>query len=300
MIRYKMPSKNRKNNKKNFKRNYKKARAKVVEKKRRESAEVQIRNSTNGAGATGSFSANYPNTTDYTNLSVTTGVNLLPLRSFYRMSRGDRGNQMEGTQVYSHDLYMKGMVTGMLEPDINDAPTELYLVCGWIKDKVGYTDFTTPSQKNATRTDLESFVLAQVKQHFDANVDQMRYRQARKDNIKITKYQRLRNPEQADYNEDLPFSAHWRIKRKVTYTKCTSLPGNNDLIQNSSATPGVTIDMTDQFKEDTDTLGGDKEGFLPLNSWLPFSLIYSPQFKDFGSGTVPKVKFNDIHYFTDS
>lgn len=297
MIRYKMPSKNRKNNrKKNFNRNYKKARAKVVEKKRRESAKVQIRNSTNGEGIT--FSANYPDTTKYTNLSTTTAVNLLPLRSFYRVSRGERGDQMQGVQIMSHDLYLKGQIDHLATS--NGEPANLFFVCGWVKDKLGFTDFSTPSVANATRTDLENFVLAQVKQHFDENVDQMRYREAKKDNIKITKYQRIRNPEQDAYNQDLKFDAHWRIKRKTTYTKCASLAGNNDLIQNSSSTPGVTIDMTDQFKEDIDTLGGDKGGYLPLQSFIPFALLYNPDFGEFGPNELPAVKYNDIHYFTDS
>jgi len=272
MRRYKMPPKRRKNNKKNFKRNYKRARAKVVEKKRRETAKVQIRNSTNGAGTT--FSANYPDTTKYTSLDGTTAVNLLPLRSFYRISRGERGDQMQGVQIMSHDLYLKGQINALSPQSAPTIiPANLFFVCGWVKDKLGFTDFSTPSVANATRTDLENFVLAQVKQHFDENVDQMRYREAKKDNIKITKYQRIRNPQTDDYNQDLKFDAHWRIKRKTTYTKCAPLAGNNDLIQNSSSTPGVTIDMTDQFKEDIDTLGGDKGGYLPLQSCLPFALL---------------------------
>jgi hypothetical protein len=300
MIWYNMPPKNAKSSrKKNFNRNYKRARAKVVEKKRRESAKIQIRNSTNGAGST--FSANYPDTTKFTNLSTSTGVNLLPLRSFYRMSRGERGDQMQGVQIYSHDLYLKGQISDLKNQYFADTgPAPIFFVAGWVKDKLGFTDYTTPTVATATRSDLENFVLAQVKQHFDDQKDEMRYREAKKDNIKITKYQRLRNPEQDDYNHNIKFDCHWSIKRKTTYTKCADLAGNNDLIQNSSSTPGVTIDMTDQFKEDTDQLGGDKGGFLPLESWLPFALIYAPNFTDFESNSPPQVKFNDIHYFTDA
>jgi len=58
--------------------------------------------------------------------------------------------------------------------------------------------------------------------------------------------------------------------------------------------------MTDQFKEDIDTLGGDKGGFMPLQSWLPFALLYNPDFDQFSPNHQPAVKYNDIHYFTDS
>jgi len=88
---------------------------------------------------------------------------------------------MQGVQIMSHDLYLKGQINHLANGE--GEPANLFFVCGWIKDKLGFTDFSTPSVANATRTDLENFVLAQVKQHFDENVDQMRYREAKKDNI---------------------------------------------------------------------------------------------------------------------
>lgn len=290
---YKMPPKRKPSNKKgDFRRQYKKNRRRVEETKRRESAEIQIRNSTNGAGVT--FSSNYPDTTKPTALSNTTCITLLPLRSYYRMSRGNRKNQMIGTQIFSKDLYLKGEVSPTPSTSVSDK--EVYFVCGWVKDKLGYTDFTTPTVATATRSNLESFVLNQVKEHFDTEKDFLRYREAKKDNIKITKYQRLRHPMDADNMSPIQLRGHWSVNRKVTYTKCLALPGNNDLIQNSSSTPGVVIDMTDTFTEDVDKLGGDKGGFLPLESWLPFALIYQKDFTLGESGAY--VAYNDIHYFT--
>lgn len=55
--------------------------------------------------------------------------------------------------------------------------------------------------------------------------------------------------------------------------------------------------MTDSFKEDIDALGGDVGGWLPLESWLPFALIYN---RSAPSDHGIKVAFNDIHYFTDA
>lgn len=285
--------------KKNFKKNYRKHRARVTETKRRESAEISIRNSTNGAGVT--FSPNYLDTTAATDISVGTGITMLPLRSFYRMSRGQRKNQMIGTQIYAKDLYLKGFIdSGKNHPGPDLTAEPLYLVCGWVKDKLGFTDFTTPTQANATRTDLEAFVAAQLRQHFDSAEDKLRYREAKKDNIKIDKYQRLLSPPGLDAGNAMPlqFKAHWKVNRKTTYTQCTSLPGLNDLIQNSSASPGVTIDMTDQLKDSNDTLGGDIGGYLPLESWLPFSCLYQPGHLAHPTNAPYSVQFNDILYFT--
>lgn len=288
------PKKNRSRKPKNPNfRKFKKNRRRVEETKRRESAEIQIRNSTNGAGVT--FSSNYPDTTKPTALSNTTCISLLPLRSYYRMSRGNRKNQMIGTQIFSKDLYLKGEVAPMSQ-STSVSDKEIYFVCGWVKDKLGYTDFTSPTVATATRSNLESFVLNQVKEHFDTEKDFLRYREAKKDNIKVTKYQRLRHPMDADNMTPIQLRGHWPVNRKVTYTKCLALPGNNDLIQNSSATPGVVIDMTDTFTEDVDKLGGDKGGFLPLESWLPFALIYQKDFT-LGESNI-SVAYNDIHYFT--
>lgn len=287
-----MPPKKKPAKKKGNFRNYKRNRARVAETKRRESAEVQIRNSTNGAGVT--FSSNYPDTTKPTAISTSTAVNLLPLRSFYRMSQGSRKNQMLGTQVFSKDIYLKGEV--QINTQISEKET--YFVCGWVQDKLSFTDFTTPSRANATRTDLESFVLDQVKQHFDESVDQLRFREAKKDNIKITKYQKLQHPMDSANIGPVEIKGHWPVNRKTTYTKCAKLAGNNELIQNSSSTPGVTIDMTDSFKEDIDTLGGDTFGFLPLESWLPFALVYCRTFDEPASQSMT-IAYNDIHYFTD-
>lgn len=282
--------------KKNFKKNFKKNRARVVETKRREDAFTSIRNSNNGAGVT--FSSNYPDATKLTQTSATQSITLLPLRSFYRMSQGNRKDQMESNQIMAKTLYMKGII----ETAHGTGP--IYLVTGMVQDKLGLTDFTVPTSKAATRTDLEAFVEAQVKQHFDEKKDELRYREAKKDNIKIHSYQRLLNPDTVlpDNQQGLPvhFKAHWNMNRKVTYTKGTSLPGNNDLIQNSSLTPGVTIDMTDTFKESTDSVGGDISNYYPNFNWLPFACFYIPDaMSDDGVNvTYYQFKYNNILYFT--
>lgn len=282
----------RKNNQKKFnkKRNFRKNRARVVETKRRE-AEFSsgIRNSTNGAGA--SFSANYPSIIKPTSLA-SHKVTLLPLRSFYRTSKGTRPDQMIGTEIFCKNIYAKGTVMGL--PPTN--AQECYVVAGWIRDRLGFTEFTTPTQMAATRTDLENFVLNQLKQHFDGDNEEMRYREKKLDNIKITHYRKLQHPKEAAYQDKVDFKVHWNVNRKVAYTNCTALAGGNDLvIQTVAGQPANTIDLTNVAKENVDDAGGDTAGYLPLNSHLPFLMLYTPEEPSPGSLTV---SYNNITYFT--
>lgn len=298
-----MPAK--KNGKNNRRRPRKSVPRSSVEVKRREDADIQIRNSTNANGT--AMSANYPGYyAKATQLPTSTTLTMLPIRSFLRMSRGDRKNQMLGNTVNSKSIYMKGMIgtykAGVSNELLKDTAwsNKIYLCTGWVKDTTSFTDFTTPTLAAATRDDVENFIANQIQQHFDQFSDQMRYREKKKDNIKIDKYQLLTSGDdtQAAQSDGLPFKAYWKTDRKVVYSECARLLGNNEIVQNSSASPGVTINMTDSFKESSDALGGDSGGFIPNNSWLPFACLIQPDV-DPTSAIQPGVLYNTIHYFTD-
>lgn len=291
-----MPAKKNKGKpRKNFNRKFKKQRAKRVETKKREHALIAIRNSTNGAGV--SFSSFYPDTTKAT--AMTAVLSMLPVRSFYRTSRGNRPDQMEGSSIYCKNIYMKGKITGL--PASN--AVEAYIISGIVQDKLGLSEFTSPTVTQATRQTVEDFIYNQVRQHFDEKKDEMRYRTAKKDNIKILSYKKLTHPADAAFNNDIDFKCHWKWNRKVTYTRCrdpqddAALQGNNALIPAADAGDLNDVDFTDAFKNHTDTYGGDIGQYLPLNSWLPFSLVYVPKFADISPGTL-NLQYNDVTYFT--
>jgi hypothetical protein len=286
-----MAPKRRKNQKKRAPmKNFQQKRRKVVETKRREMSDIAIRNSDRGLGTT--FSTNYPDPHPTAGLPLSAGqsVTLLPLRSFYRMSRGNRKNQMIGNEIKSLSLYSKSSLYGL--PANNSV--EVFQVCGWIKDTLSLTQFTTPTLYAANRDTLETWILEQLKQHFDSANDEFRYREAKKDNILITKYRQLQHPKEAAYQDKVDFKGSWKTNRKVVYSPCASLSGSNDLITEPDES-GNTIDMTDQFKQNGDVLGGDIGGFIPNNSWCPFELLYCPKPPSPGSVTF---KTNNIHYFT--
>lgn len=298
-LEYKMPPKKQYNKKRRngFKKNFRKQRARRVETKRREHAEIAIRNSTGGAGNT--FSAYYPDPTKATSISSSTAMSMMPIRSFYRMSKGTRPNQMIGNEIFSKSLYLKGKITGLPANNTQEA----FLYWGWVQDKLGLSDFTTPHVNNATRTDVENFILNQVKQHFDEQGDEMRYREKKKDNIKIVGVRKLQHPQDASYQDSVDFKCSWRTSRKVVYTQGRSIitpgqqeAGNNQNVVDSTTAPHV-VDLTDSFKDSSDAKGGDIGVFLPLNSWLPFALIFVPNYSAVSPGTI-QIMYNDIHYFT--
>ncbi len=295
------PKKNQKKRNNNFNKKFNRQRQRRVEVKRREHAEIAIQNSSSGTGIT--FSANYPDPTKATAISASVALSMMPIRSFYRMSKGTRPNQMIGNEVFSKSLYMKGKITGL--PANNTI--EAFLYWGWIKDRLGYTDFTTPTRATATREDLEDFVLNQLKQHFDEKSDEMRYRQNKSDNIKITGVRKLQHPNDAQLQDQIAFKCSWKTGRKVVYTKCledystsTGAPwkGNNSLFADASEGHGEGgINLTDTATQSGDGLPGDIGTYLPLNSWLPFALVYVPEYASVSPGTI-QIQYNDIHYFT--
>ena len=295
-----MPPKKRKNRpKRNFKKQYRKQRRAVVETKRREAQELAIRNSVNGAGAPGTFNASYPDlmgtaTAGAFQFSATTAINNLPIQSFLRMSRGKRKNQLEGVQAYVKDIYMKLSV----QTHVLSSIAPVYFVCGWIQANPDYNDFSTPTLKNATQTDLNNFIGAHLEQHFDEYQDHLRYREAKKDAIKILKYQRIQTDDTVTPpGDEVHLKMHWKVNRKVTYQEGQRQAGSNELVQNSDVTPGVTITMTEAFKDSGDQLGGDSQNLMPCpRQYLPFAIIYSPQFKS--ATSQPQYSYNNITYFT--
>lgn len=286
------PKKNGRKNNKN--RNFRPKPKKEI--KKREQELISIRNSNDGAGVT--FSAFYPSMIKAN--AVTATLSMLPVRSFYRMSRGQRVDQMIGTEISSKSLYLKGKILGL--PPNNSV--EAFIVHGWVKDRLGFTDFTTPTKANATREDVETFVYNQCRQHFDEKSDEMRYRTAKKDNILIKGYRKLQHPKEASYQDDVDFKCTWKTGRKVVYTECYKLDSDSDpqnTAGNNSLTTGVgggpVINLTDTAEEQGDALGGDIGQFLPLNSWLPFALVYIPKISDISPGSI-QLQYNSVHYFS--
>lgn len=277
--------------------------------KRREHAEIAIRNTDGGLGVT--FSPFYPDPTKPTPISSSTAMSLMPIRSFYRVSKGTRPNQMIGNEIFSKSLYLKGKVTGL--PANNSV--ESFVYWGWVQDKLSITDFTTPTVGAATRTDLEDFIVSQVKQHFDNPKDEMRYREKKKDNIKIVGVRKLQHKEDASYNDEVDFKCSWRTNRKVVYTSCydptflngapvgstsTAVAGSNYcLVSNGTQGSVADINVTDthdDVQSNSPALAGDIGQLLPLNNWLPFALVFTPKYADISPGTI-QIQYNDIHYF---
>jgi len=267
------------------------------ETKKRESAEIQIRNSTDGAGVT--FSSFYPDTTKEN--ALTGELSIMPVRSFYRMSKGSRPNQMIGNEIFSKQLHLKGRIMGLP----SDNSVQAYLVHGFIKSALGFNNSTTPNIGSANREAVETFIANQLTEHFNDRQDEMRYRTAKKDNIQVLGYRKLQHKTEALYQDDIKFDVSWPQNRKVVYTECAQYyasnqapNGNNPVIITSNSNTGSqSVNITDSnHHAQLDELLGDVAQYLPLQDRkLPFALIYIPKYND-ATATI-SVKYNDVHYF---
>ncbi len=129
----------------------------------------------------------------------------------------------------------------------------------------------------------------------------MRFRENKKDNIKIVGVRKLVHPGDAAFQDSVDFKCSWKTNRKIPYTRCHQ-PSEGDLFAGNNSTfvdathDGNHLDLTDS-SNDVGQLGGDTGQNLPLNSWLPFCFLYTPEFAAISPGTI-QVQYNDIHYFT--
>ena len=131
----------------------------------------------------------------------------------------------------------------------------------------------------------------------------MRFADKKKDNIKILGYRKLQHKDDALYNDSIDFKCSWRTNRKVTYTRCyqpqvgdeSTWAGNNYSFVTMDQPGGGVVDMTD-VQNQMGELGGDIAQYLPLNSYLPFCLLYCPQFASVSPSSVT-IEYNDVSYF---
>lgn len=224
-------------------------------------------------------------------------------------------------------------------------PTKVYLICGWITQSMNYPVSNSPSPSLPAQTQadvdaIETYITQQLKPYFDDDEDKLQFRPKQTTNIKIEKYVQLRPKlDSAIGTQAVP------IHTMATTFDGQAVPSggsgqpnliaygpNNDAsissanVRSSTNTSGhgsipevakshswkcmKKLALT-EGKEAGFT--NDKQNLYPNNSWLPFAVIYNPNFEqqvantlvDPVTGRFTQVQFmeyrhNDAHYFTDS
>lgn len=270
-----------------------KRRAPLVELKERKKAEVSLRN----ASVAGVASASYPFTINATNISNTTSFTLLNLTPFTRMSQGLSDSQMIGRSVFSKRLRLKCEFQYPEGLDIVAHPQRTFLICGWVTVPTAFTSETTPTEANATMSDVRTHLIHQLQELYNQKEDSLRFLRKKASNYRIESYRRIR-PNMNRAIAPAPFttaeagttsggavplirlSHTYKTGRKVFYTEGKSTATGNDA-------PDPDI-----------------ENFYVNNQQLPFALIYAEEHDKMlnpaGEEVNLTIRYNVNHEFTDS
>lgn len=259
----------------------------------------------------------------------------IPIQSFNRNSRGLYDYQMIGDQVLSRflnlrveirfpqgEIIYKNSALGS-ETTRNMMIQEnykLYMICGWVTAPLHAPVVDDSGDRRVvskiTQADLSQHIVSQIKPYFDDNVDPLSFTPKQTTNIKIEKYVRIK----PNLDEAIPTQA--APIQFVNGTSPTHLP--NGSIPNVIRTHSFKVNRKIRYDygDQPDDPGSevDYENNFPNNSWLPFCVLYAPQFASLSQqeqgSTDPAnrhtwaatdrqsshvfYRWNDQHNYTDS
>jgi len=254
----------------------------------------------------------------------------VPLRSWTRISQGFGENQVIGQSLFSKFLNFKLQVrfpdgnkvawddngTAVEIPNkMIEKPTKLYLVCGWITESLNYPLFSDtspslPAQSDAGQEAIDAYITQQLKPFFDDDEDKLQFRPKQTTNIKIEKYVKIApNLDKAIASQATPYQ-QWSNNLGENVNAIEPHGSIPDVYRSWSVTTNRKLPLT----QGTDTsFSVDKQNLYPNNSWIPFAVIYNPDYEsqannfktDPETGKLSQIqvltyRYNDAHYFTDS
>lgn len=306
-------------------------RAAIVETKQRVHSDVaQI----NGypAGAPQSDHINAVNPLNWRALPPDDAFTNIPLRSWTRNSHGFGENQVIGNNIFSKYLNFKLQVRFPDGSDISvpsvktpgtyvnvpnkmiEQPTKLYLICGWVTESLNYplssdVSPSLPAQADADGEAIANYITQQLKPFFDDDEDKLQFRPKQTTNIKIEKYVKISpNLDKAIATQAMPYQ-QWS----------NNLGENVNAIEPNGSIPDVYRSWSTKTNRKLPLTEGtevsiypvDKQNLFPNNSWIPFAVIYNPDYQfQLGNITIKdgevnqtqmmQYRWNDAHYFTDS
>ena len=331
--------------KKNVKNQLTLRRAPIVETKQRVSSDIAR---INGYEPGDNDVNNHNQPLNWRSIIVDDAFTMIPIDSFYRNVRGLEEYQMIGNTIFSKFLNMKfqfqfpeGKNIEMFSTQVNNSgqdpigtpyqvpnkmiqeSTKLYLICGWVTQNwncplnVELDEHSDPiagqrpQRDQATQEELRRYIENQLRPYFDDQYDKLEFRPKTTTNIKIEKYTRIK----PDLTHAIGTQAHPVVQgfneQGQTVTFATgSIPQVN---KSWSQKTNRKITYTDGAET---SLSTDKQNLYPNDSWLPFAVIYNPDYQQqlsnmilstnpeeqgrFTQVQMMRYRFNDAHYYTDS
>jgi hypothetical protein len=236
----------------------------------------------------------YPQPLLTLDVPLTDSYHMISLDPFTRMTQGYKEFEMLGDSVFSKTIQLK---TEISFPQGNDCivnPFRAYLICGWVTNPYGLSQYTSPTFDQANYLHLSEYIISQVKEHFDNTTDRLEFQEKVRTGIRIEKYSRLL-PKTAEsvfgprttMSSGAPAKVErrhtWKVNRKVHYTKGIEDTDNN-----------------------TKLYSGDElvQNWYPNDSWLPFACLYMPDFgkmnNEDGVRQTLQLRHNVLHSYSDS
>ncbi|AXH78457.1 MAG: hypothetical protein [Circular genetic element sp.] len=229
-------------------------------------------------------------------------LTILPINSFMNMNQGFDQSDMIGTSIFSK--YLKCKLEFQLPYGANQIrhPCDMFLIHGWITQPIGNTLHTTPDSVDFTRSNYTEHIEEQLLQYFNQRSDKLDYIPKITSNVKFEGYQKL------------------KVKRSTNLGPDPTTLALAGLQQNTGAHPPINMtvkwNMMKKVHYEKGTAGttvSPLEFYYPNHSWIPFVALYNPTAVEFlssvtypgsapGSNSPPDmyVRYNSIHYFTDS
>lgn len=241
-------------------------------------------------------------------LSNATAFNILPIWPYYKNQHGLHEGEVIGSSIFSKYLKCKLEFELPMGDNLIRHPAEVYLIHGWITQPTGATAHTTPSDKNMTPGFFMNHIDDQLQQYFNGRLDKLEIIPKRTSNLKIEGYRKLKVKERSNLGVNTG-----QFESGLNDT----LYGAKPLI-NMNCEWKCMKKIHLQHGADVEVVGpgGQITEFrYPNWSWIPFVVVYSPTYQSFtdnvpGPGLNPiyppgvepklKVRYNTIHYYTDS
>ena len=276
-------------------------------------------------------------------IDIASAFTFLPMECFYRNSHGLDEWNLVGQSLTSKFVNIKtqfrfpnnryiikesgGDIDKAGERNLNlmiQNQCRLYFICGWVTKDMGYPIVNSnsgPTSGVVTQQMLKNYITDQVKPYFDDSSDKLLFRPKETTNIKIEKYVRIKpNLNENIATQAVPSVEH--ISEAVSPPARYELPAHGsipDVYRSHSFKTGRKIPLTlgqPSVPNNTGGYTGDTQNFYPNDSWLPFAIVYNPDFEEQLKQYAPnpdtakteydtqvcqiQVRHNVAHYYTDS
>lgn len=328
--------------KKNVKNQMALRRAPIVETKQRVASDIAVKNGYN-PGGTNVQDREQP--LNWRPLVTDDAFTLVPINSFYRQQRGLQEDEIIGSTIFSKFLNMKHQFrfpdgknitlystqsnnngldppgTPYLVPNVMiQKPTKLYLICGWVTQNWNCPlDQETDAQGNplpgqrpqrdmATQSQLKQYISNQLRPYFDDGYDKLQFRPRETTNIKVDKYVRINpNHSAAIGTQALPLTT---AGGQMVVDAQGSIP---DVMKTWRTKTNRKITFT---QGENTSYSVDNQNLYPNDCWLPFAVIYNPEYEEqvlnitanpdpkyagrFTQVQMVQHRWNDAHYYSDS